>query len=219
MDAGHAAVALAATKAAPRVNVGWLVFAAFLSDFLFGFFVLMGKESVHIPADYASRHYLTFTFPYSHGLLLLLLWGTLFGLLVSFLQQQDRPRAFVVVTALVLSHFLLDGLVHVVGLPLIGEGSPKFGLGLWRNVPLELVLETIMAAVGIGIYLRLSTTSPAWSRWSVASLIFLLTIMTWGQLFQNRAPAPSQLAIGWILLPLLVSAALFGLDGRRAASF
>jgi hypothetical protein len=50
------------------------------------------------------------------------------------------------------SHFFLDGLVHVAGLPLAGENSPKFGVGLWKHMPLELCLETLMEFVAMAIY-------------------------------------------------------------------
>ena len=42
MGIGHVAVALGATRAAPRLNVGWLVLAALLSDFLLGIFATFG---------------------------------------------------------------------------------------------------------------------------------------------------------------------------------
>lgn len=138
MGVGHVAVAIGATRVAPRVNVGWLVFAALLADFLLGIFAYLGFEHATIPDGYASKHYLLFTFPYSHGLLPLILWGTIFGLLVSWPQASMRSRAFVLTTALVLSHFILDGLVHVAGLPIfVGQNSPRLGIGLWRNMPLE----------------------------------------------------------------------------------
>jgi hypothetical protein len=103
-------------------------------------------------------------------------------------------------------------------MPLVGEGSPKFGLGLWNHVPLELTLETAMAAVGIAMYLRASVGSPAWSRWGVLLMMGLLTVLTWGQLFQNQPPAPSQLAVGWIVMPLLFGAGIYALDRQRAAA-
>ena len=74
MGIGHAAVALGASRAEPRINVGLLIFAALLADFLLGIFAALGLEQAHVPPDYASRHYLTFTFPYSHGLVSLLIW-------------------------------------------------------------------------------------------------------------------------------------------------
>lgn len=67
MGVGHIAVALGASKAAPRVNVGWLMMAALLSDFLLGVFAALGIEHATVPTNYAVRRYLLFTFPYSHG--------------------------------------------------------------------------------------------------------------------------------------------------------
>lgn len=43
--------------------MGLLIFGAFLADFLLGVFALFGLEQAHVPSDFASRHYLTFTFP------------------------------------------------------------------------------------------------------------------------------------------------------------
>ena len=152
MGVGHIAVALGASKAAPRVNVGWLVFAAFLADFLLGIFAWLGLEHSSVPDNYSTRHYLLFTFPYSHGLLALLAWAAIAGFLVSRIYGSDGRRVFTVVALVVLSHFLLDGLVHVAGLPLAGENSPKIGLGLWNHMPLELALETLMALAGLVVY-------------------------------------------------------------------
>src|SRR5690348_15166961 len=113
MGIGHAAVALGASRAVPRVNAGILIFAAFLADFLLGIFGALGMERAHVPPDYATRHYLTFTFPYSHGLMALISWGVLFGAIFCWVDRQDRGRAFWIMAALVFSHFVLDGLVHV----------------------------------------------------------------------------------------------------------
>jgi hypothetical protein len=217
MGVGHAAVALGAARAAPRVNVGWLIFAALLADFLLGIFALLGLEQAHVPADYASRHYLTFTFPYSHGLVPLLLWGTLAGFIISRFQAEDRTRVFLVIGALVLSHFLLDGLVHVAGLPLAGENSPRLGLGLWRHMPLELTLETLMAAAGVVIYWKLAAASPV-SRWGVMVFMALLTALTWTQLFATTPPTPGQLVPTWIVAPLVFSAIPWAFDRKRVAA-
>jgi hypothetical protein len=219
MGVGHAAVALVAARAAPRVNVGWFVFAALLADFLLGVFASMGIEQAHVPADYPSRHYLTFTFPYSHGLVPLLLWGALFGLLASRVQRRGRKRVFLIVAALVVSHFLLDGVVHVVGLPLAGEDSPKFGLALWNHMPLELMVETAMAAVGVALYLGVAGSSRSgWRRWGVLIVMALLTALTWSQLFMSKPPMPAQLVASLIAVPLLFSAVFYALDRKRVLS-
>jgi membrane-bound metal-dependent hydrolase YbcI (DUF457 family) len=120
--------------------------------FCLGVFGALGLEHAQVPPDFAARHYLTFTFPYSHGLVSLLLWGIILGALLCWTDARNRSRAFLVIATLVVSHFLLDGLVHVPELPLLGQGSPKVGLALWNHMPLELSLETVMALAGLVVY-------------------------------------------------------------------
>lgn len=217
MGIGHAAVALGASRTEPRLNVGLLIFAAFLADFLLGIFAALGLEQAHVPPDFATRHYLTFTFPYSHGLVSLLLWGVLLGGVLCWLDRRSRKTAFLVILALVLSHFVLDALVHVPELPLLGENSPKLGLALWNHMPLELSLETLMAIAGIAIYWRLVGGSKL-SRWSIAIFMLLLTALTWTQLFITRPPIPAQLIPNWIVAPLVFAAIPYLLDRKRVAA-
>lgn len=216
MGIGHAAVALGASRAVPRINAGILIFAAFLADFLLGIFGAMGMEQAHIPPDYATRHYLTFTFPYSHGLAALIAWGLLFGAIFCWVDRQERIRAFWVLAALVFSHFILDGLVHVPELPLLGQNSPKVGLALWNHMPLELTLESLMALAGLMVYWSLSAGTKV-SRWGMASFVILLAALTWTQLFSTVPPTPSQLVPTWIIAPLVFSAIPYVLDSKRIA--
>ena len=217
MGIGHAAVALGASRAAPRVNAGILIFAAFLAAFLLGIFAALGMEQAHVPPDYATRHYLTFTFPYSHGLVALIAWGLLFGAAFCWVDQQDRVRAFWVMGALVFSHFILDALVHVPELPLLGQNSPKVGLALWNHMPLELTLESLMALAGLVLYWTLRGGTRM-SRWGMAVFMVLLTALTWTQLFSTTAPTPSQLVRTWIIAPIVFSAIPYWFDRGRVAA-
>lgn len=214
MGIGHVAVALGASRAAPRLNVGWLVFAAVLADFLLGIFAALGIEHATIPVDYAHKHYLLFTFPYSHGLLALLLWATIFGFLLSRAYGLESTRVGLVAGLVVLSHFLLDGLVHVAGLPLVGENSPKLGLALWNDMPVELGLETVMALLGLALYWKLAGTSSI-SRYGMAVFIVLFTAMTWSQLALTSPPKTQELIVSWLVAPLVLSAIVYGLDWKR----
>ena len=214
MGIGHAAVALGASRTAPRINVGLLIFAAFLADFLLGIFGAFGLERAHVPVDYAVRHYLTFTFPYSHGLAALIGWSIVFGALFCWVDPENRSRAFWILAALVLSHFVLDALVHVPELPLLGENSPKLGLALWNHMPLELTLESLMALAGLVIYWTLSSTTKV-GRWGMAIFVILLTALTWTQLWSVTPPSSSQLIPSWIILPIVLSAIPYLLDRRR----
>ncbi|MBZ5684428.1 MAG: hypothetical protein LAP86_05275 [Acidobacteriia bacterium] len=214
MGIGHVAVALGASRAAPRLNVGWLVFAALLADFLLGIFAFFGLEHATVPVDYASRHYLLFDVPYSHGLLALLTWSLIFGFLASRSVGLEARRIWLVVGLVVLSHFLLDGLVHVAGLPLIGKTSPKLGLGLWNHMPLELALETAMAIVGIAVYWKLAGSSSV-SRYGMSIFVLLFTAMTWSQLLVTTPPKAQQLNVSWMVAPVVLSAIACGLDRQR----
>ena len=215
MGVGHVALALGASKAAERINVGWLVFAALLSDFLLGIFATAGLEHSSLPENYARQHYLLFTFPYSHGLVPLLLWAAIFGFIVSRLYQFDRRRILLVVAMVVLSHYLLDGLVHIAGLPVAGEASPKLGLGLWRNMPMELSTETVMAIVAIAIYWNLDRSAPRWTRYAMAIFVLLVTSMTWTQLAATEPPPAGVLKITWIVAPLLFAGIAYAIDRKR----
>jgi hypothetical protein len=213
MGVGHVALALGASRATPRLNVGWLVFAALLSDFLLGVFAWFGLEHATVPADLATRHYLLFTFPYSYGLLPLLLWAAILGFLVSRTFEIEAKKIWLVVGLVVLSHFLLDGLVHVAGLPLAGENSPKFGLGLWNHMPQELLLETGMAVEGVALYWGLG--GSALGRYGMAGFVLVVTGLGWTQLGMTEVPSAKALSVMWIILPVLFAAIAYGLDRQR----
>ena len=51
----------------------------------------------------------------------------------------------VIVALTVISHWVLDALVHVPELSLWGIGSPLFGLDLWDHQPWALALEFAIA--------------------------------------------------------------------------
>jgi hypothetical protein len=146
----------------------------------------------------------------------LFLWAAIAGFLISKLSKVDRARVFLVIAAVTLSHFVLDGIVHVAGLPLAGENSPKLGLGLWNHLPFELSLETLMAVVGVIIYLRLAgSKTSGLSRYGMPIFVTLVTLLTWTQLFDKTPPNPQQLVPVWIIVPLVFSALAYGLDRKR----
>jgi hypothetical protein len=217
---GHFAVGLALKKAEPRVNLGALIFAAYLSDFLFGLFVWFGLETYHVPGDLAAKHYLTFTFPYSHGLAASLFWSALAGSLfyagIPASAPAIRKRAAVVVVIAVFSHFILDALVHVAGLPVLGYDSYKIGLGLWEHLELELLLEVAMVVIGLMVYLKSTKEKNQIGRFGMIALLSLLTpLMVVGQLTMTRVPSQNALIASWILTPLILASIAFWLDRQR----
>jgi hypothetical protein len=216
MGIGHVAVGLALKRADRRINVGWLIFAALLPDFLLGWFVLAGWESYAAPPDYRTAHYLLFTFPWSHGLLADLVWALTGGMLVWALAR--RPPAAEAVAIAVLSHFLLDGVAHVRGLPLVGTEGPVFGLGLWRHLSLELSTEAGMAAVGLWIYLSAVKTGASKRGVGMAIYIAALTVfLIAGQAGTTELPERGGLIASWLAVTPVMSAIAFWLDRRKPA--
>ena len=189
MFAGHIGAALAIGRAERSVNVGAFIVAALLLDFLLWLFVLLGWESVAIPADFAKTHQAEFVFPYSHGLVASVVWSALAGMVgfVFYSRLQTRWRAAALVAIAVFSHWVLDALVHRPELPLAGSASHTVGFGLWNNMPLALTVET--AIVVVGLFLFVSRTKLARSK-SIALVVLGLIVMAFTALGMTMAPAP-----------------------------
>ena len=154
MFIGHFALGFAAKRAAPRLSLATLFAAAQLADLMWPLLVAVGIEQVRIAPGITAFTPLDFvSYPYSHSLLMLCIWGVLFGLLCAF-ATGDR-RAFIVVAALVVSHWLLDWITHRPDMPLY-PGGAKLGLGLWNSVAATITVETVMFAAGVWIYARIT---------------------------------------------------------------
>ena len=58
--------------------------------------------------------------------------------------------------ALVVSHWVLDVIVHRPDLPLAPGTSLRLGLGLWNPIPATLAVEFVLYAVGVWLYWRVT---------------------------------------------------------------
>ena len=175
MFIGHFALGFAAKRAAPRMSLATLFAAAQLADIIWPVLVALGIEQVRIQPGITAFTPLDFvSYPYSHSLLTLLVWGALFGALCAR-STRDR-RTWLVVGALVVSHWVLDWITHRPDMPLY-PGSGKFGLGLWNSVPATITVETLMFVAGLWIYARATRARDAIGRRGFSALAgFLLVI-------------------------------------------
>lgn len=219
MFAGHLAAGLALKKVERKVNLGWLFFAALFHDFLLGVLVLLGVEQIHVPTDFAQKHYLNFTFPYSHSFLASLLWSLLaFGITYAILSRwtvQERKRAGLAISLAVFSHFVFDWIVHVPDLPLWSDASPKIGLGLWNNLPLALIVEVALVGIGFALYLVAVKPKSNLARYGLGTLLLLISLMTvLGQLLAETPPPAEGAALSWILQPFLICGLAFWFDRK-----
>ena len=193
MFIGHFALAYAAKRWAPRVSLAVLFGAAQFADFLWPVLVAAGIERVRIfPGITASTPLEFVSYPYSHSLLMLVLWGGLLGWVCA--RRQTQPGAFAVVFALVVSHWVLDVITHIPDMPLY-PGGPKFGLGLWNSVAATMALEITMFATGVWMYTRVMRPVDRIGRWAFVGVTAFLAI---GFLANATSPPPPSVAMIWI---------------------
>ena len=112
MFIGHFGVGLGAKKAAPSVSLGTLFLASQFLDLLWPTFILLGWEHVKIEPGITKMTPLNFTdYPLSHSLLMAVVWGILFGAIYFLIKRNYRGA--LIVGLCVVSHWILDLLVHI----------------------------------------------------------------------------------------------------------
>src|SRR4051812_36969244 len=165
MFVGHMAVALAAKRSAPSVNLGWFMAGVTALDLVWPVFVITGLEHVRIVQGATAFTPLVFdSYPWSHSLVMAFAWGIVLAAIGR--GRTSKPVSGLLV-ALVVSHWVLDFASHAPDMPLWpGASSPKFGLGLWDSIPLTLIVEGAMWIAGLAIFLRIP------GRWTTGAKIW-----------------------------------------------
>jgi hypothetical protein len=196
MFLGHYGLAFAAKRTAPAAALGSLTFASQFLDELWPILLLLGVEQVRIVPGLMAASPLDFVYyPFSHSLLMAIVWGLLIGG-AYFLLRRYGPGAWVM-GVLVVSHWFLDLPVHRPDLPLWPSGnSPKVGWGLWNSVAATMVLEFGIYAIGIAVYLRATRARDRVGSWGLWAYIVLLAGIF---LASNSAP-PNERALAWTTL-------------------
>jgi len=215
MFLGHFGLALASKRLEPRVSLATSVFAAQLADTLWPILVLSGVERVAIaPGDTVVTPLRFESYPYSHSLLSLLVLGGLVAGTHFFFRRNARAAA--VLLSLVVSHWFLDYLSHRPDMPLTPWAHSLFGLGLWNSLPLTLLAEAGLFAVGAGLALRSTRAKDAIGRYGIAGFLVFLVLVYAAAVF--GPPPPSVEALGWTSLaaPVLLLPVLAWVDNHRA---
>jgi len=216
MVIGHYAVAIAAKRVAPRTSLGTLITAAIFLDLLWPVLALLGLEMVTITPGVTAVTPLTFvSYPYSHSLLMSIIWGLLFAG-GYFVARRYVPGA-IAVGVLVISHWVLDALVHVPDLPLTPWGSTRIGLGLWNSLGLTLGVELALFAFCLAIYLGATSRRDSTGTWGLALMVVLMLLIYVAAIF--GPPPPSASAVAWSAMGqwLVVLGAAWADRHRRAS--
>lgn len=213
MFVGHFALGFAAKRATPKTSLATLFVAAQLADILWPVFLAFGIEQVLIVPGKTAATPLDFvSYPYSHSLLMLLIWGALFGGL--YFARTKNSRGAWIIAALVVSHWVLDWLTHLPDMPL-WPGGPMYGLGMWKSLPLTLVVELAMFAVGVAIYARSTRAKDTQGVWGFWILVLLLLAAYVGSSFSGAPPSVKALWITAMLGTLVTLLLALWADRHR----
>ena len=195
MFLGHYGVALGTKAIAPRTSLGTLVLASLFVDLLWPVLLLLGLEQVVIKPGTTRVTPLDFVYyPFSHSLLAALVWAMLFGCIYLLLKRYYRGA--VVAGLLVLSHWLLDAIVHRPDLPLYPGSRQFIGLGLWSSLLGTLVLELLIFALGVWLYFRSTVSRDATGGWALWVLVILLVGIYLASVFGT--PPPTVTVLAWV---------------------
>jgi hypothetical protein len=176
MFIGHYAVGLAVKRFEPRLSLPVLLAAPQALDLVWPLFVLIGVERVEVaPGDTAFTPLHFTSYPWSHSLVMSLLWGV--GLAIVVRAYGATVRAAAITAALVVSHWALDVMSHRADVPLWPGGGPLLGLGLWRSVPATLAVELLMFAGAAVLYARATTAKDRTGTWTYVSLVAFLLVV------------------------------------------
>jgi hypothetical protein len=212
MVIGHFGFGLGAKKYAPKLSLGSLFIAVQFADLLWPTLLLLNIEHVHVqpgnmkfPLDFVD-------YPITHSLLLSLAWGFCFGL-IYWVAKKDIRTAFVLGICVV-SHWVLDLIVHAPDLPLSIGNSLKVGLGLWNWPLLTGFVEAILFITGLVFYLQTTKPVSAFGTWGLWLLVLLLIL---GHVAGLLAPPPASAnAIGWAAQVQWIYILLaYRVDGKR----
>lgn len=195
MFIGHFGIGFGAKAVCPKFSLGSAFLAAQFIDLLWPAFLLLGIERVRIDPGITAVTPLEFAYyPFSHSLLMVIVWAVLFALAYQLLRRYRRGA--VVLGLAVISHWFLDLIVHRPDLPLYPGSTHLLGLGLWSSVSATLTVELLLFAAMLWLYLRATEACDAVGRWALLGLVVFLVAIYLSNLF--GPPPPSVKAIAWL---------------------
>jgi len=197
MFVGHFGLGFAAKRAAPAVSLGTLILACQLADILWPTFVLLGLESFEIRPGITTLTPLDFTsYPWSHSLAMLFAWGAIFALVYRVARPSASRAALWTLVLLVVSHWVLDFIVHRPDMPLTPFGDARYGLGLWNSLPATLAVELPLFAAGVAVYATTTVARDRTGAWAWWTLVAFLAIVYLVNLL--GPPPPGIAAVAWV---------------------
>lgn len=107
---------------------------------------------------------------------------------------KKKSRTAIILALLVISHWVLDLIVHIPDLPIFPGESIKVGFGLWNSFAATIIFEGLIFALGAYLYFKTTRAKNKIGMYSLVELIVFLVVMYLANLF---GPPPNSIeAIG-----------------------
>jgi hypothetical protein len=217
---GHYGVGLTFKKFNKRLSIGWLFLAVQFVDILAMVLFLLGIERANVVPGFAASSSIEYVyFPFSHSLVAFLVWTAVFYVIFRLVRVKPdlkKSRVAVVMALGVLSHFVLDVVVHTPDMSILGGDSFKMGLGLWNYHPaINYIVEGAVLLVGLFLYLKTTKGSTFIGKYGVIFLVAILFGLN--AVFMTGQPPPDLRVLAGLYLTINVSIILsaFWLDKKR----
>lgn len=169
-------------------------------------------EPLYQPGATAFTPFVFDSYPASHSLLMLLVWG--FVLMAIARAAGVEKRAAWLIMALVASHWVLDWVTHAPDIQL-WPGSAKFGLELWNSIPGTFAVESMMWLVALGLYLQ-HRHAKNWKAGLAFWSFVVVTTAMWAA-GPYGPPPPNERALAWFALIGWVAVPWAGMADRGYA--
>jgi membrane-bound metal-dependent hydrolase YbcI (DUF457 family) len=203
MFLGHYALAFGAKRIAPAVSLGTLFMACQFADLLWPTLVVIGLEIVEVDPGNTLVTPLNFvSYPYSHSLVMLLVWSIVFASLY-YAFRRGRIGA-VTVGALVFSHYVLDVITHRPDMPVTIDGAARLGFGLWNYPGTTLAVESVLFLIGTAIYVSVTRERDRIGKIGLLAMIATLAAIYFAALYGPPPPNSRAVAIAGHLSWLFV---------------
>ena len=176
-----------------------MILAAQLLDLVWPIFVLLGIERVRVDVGNTAFTPLDFVYyPWTHSLVAASVWALLLALIYLTLHRDTRGALLLGI--LVVSHWILDFIVHRPDLPIVPPDGTRVGLGLWNHVVATVLVESIIFAAAVWIYLSVTRAKRRRGTVAIWSLIAFLVIIYIANI--AGPPPPGDKAVAWASLSL-----------------
>jgi hypothetical protein len=136
----------------------------------------------------------------------------LWGIGVYFARS---ARDALIVAGCVFSHYILDVVTHRPDMPLAPGSEVRWGLGLWNQLALAIVVEAALFGVAVFLYLRATRSTGRMGSIGFWALIVFLCGGWLSGIFGPPPPDIRAMVTGVLILTPIILLWAWGIDRAR----